>query len=130
MIAMAMVMLHAGMTETLALGLARGAGDFYPLIAPWIGALGAFMTGSNTNSNVLFGTLQMRTAELLGYAVTVILAAQTGGGAVGSVLAPTKIVVGASTTELIGQEGHIMKKLIGYVAILLLVMSAITWLLT
>jgi lactate permease len=130
MIAMAMVMLHAGMTETLALGLARGAGDFYPLIAPWIGALGAFMTGSNTNSNVLFGTLQMRTAELLGYAVTVILAAQTGGGAVGSVLAPTKIVVGASTTELIGQEGHIMKKLIGYVAILLMVMSAITWLLT
>ncbi len=130
MIAMAMVMLHAGMTETLALGLARGAGDYYPLIATWIGALGAFMTGSNTNSNVLFGTLQMRTAELLGYAVTVILAAQTGGGAVGSVLAPTKIVVGASTTELMGQEGHIMKKLIGYVVILLLVMSAMTWLLT
>ena len=130
MIAMAMVMLHAGMTETLALGLARASGDFYPLIAPWIGALGAFMTGSNTNSNVLFGTLQMRTAELLGYTVTVILAAQTGGGAVGSVLAPTKIIVGASTTELLGQEGHIMKKLIGYVAILLLVMSGITWLFT
>ena len=128
MVGMAMVMLHAGMTETLALGLARSAGDYYPLIAPWIGALGAFMTGSNTNSNVLFGTLQMRTSELLGFTVTAILAAQTAGGAVGSVLAPTKIVVGASTTKLIGQEGIIMKRLVGSIIFLLLLLSVIVWL--
>jgi len=71
----------------------------------WIGALGAFMTGSNTNSNVLFGLLQTRTAELLGYSLPLVLAAQTAGGAVGSIFAPTKIVVGASTAGMAGQEG-------------------------
>ncbi len=60
-------MQHAGMTETLAQGLADATGRFFPVVSPWIGALGAFMTGSNTNSNVVFSALQMRTAELLGY---------------------------------------------------------------
>ena len=125
MVAMAVVMQHAGMTETLARGLAEGVGRAFPLVSPWIGALGAFMTGSNTNSNVVFTSLQMRTAELLGYSVALILAAQTSGGALGSVIAPTKIVVGASTAGMEGREGEVMRKMLGYTGLLVLMMSVL-----
>lgn len=125
MVAMAVIMQHAGMTETLARGLADGVGWLFPLVSPWIGALGAFMTGSNTNSNVVFATLQLRTAELLGYSVAVILAAQTSGAALGSVIAPTKVVVGASTGGMEGREGEVMRKMLGYTVILILLISVL-----
>ncbi len=125
MVAMAVIMQHAGMTETLARGLAEGVGAAFPAISPWIGALGAFMTGSNTNSNVVFATLQQRTAELLGYSVALILAAQTSGGALGSVIAPTKIVVGASTGGMAGREGEVMRKMLVYTGLLILLVSVL-----
>jgi lactate permease len=125
MVAMAVVMQHAGMTETLARGLSEGVGRAFPLVSPWIGALGAFMTGSNTNSNVVFARLQMRTAELLGFSVALILAAQTSGGALGSVIAPTKIVVGASTGGMAGREGEVMRKMLVYTGILIALISVL-----
>ncbi len=125
MVAMAMVMSHAGMTDTLARGLADGVGAAFPAMSPWIGALGAFMTGSNTNSNVVFAALQLRTAELLGYTVAIILAAQTAGAALGSVIAPTKIVVGASTAGMGGREGEIMRKMLLYTGLLVLLISVL-----
>jgi len=123
MITMAVIMENSGMTDTLARGLANGTGAVFPLVAPWIGALGAFMTGSNTNSNVVFGALQLRTAELLGYAAPVILAAQTAGAALASVMAPTKVVVGASTAGMAGKEGEVMSKMIRYTVPLVLLIS-------
>ena len=126
MVAMAMVMQHAGMTETLARGLADAVGRAYPLVAPWVGALGAFMTGSNTNSNVVFAALQQRTADLLGYSVAVILAAQSSGGALASVFAPTKVVVGASTTGMAGREGDVMAALGKYILLLVALVSVLT----
>lgn len=128
MVAMAVIMQHSGMTETLAQGLARGVGRAYPLVAPLIGALGAFMTGSNTNSNVVFGALQLRTAVLLTYSIAIILAAQTAGAAVASIMAPTKVVVGASTAGMAGREGDVMRKLIVYTAILVAIISVLAML--
>jgi lactate permease len=126
MVAMAVVMEHAGMTEVLARGMAQGMGKLFPLVSPWIGGLGAFMTGSNTNSNVVFGALQMQTAQLLGYSIPIILAAQTVGAAIGSVLAPTKVVVGASTAGMAGKEGEVMRKLAIYAFLLLLLISLLS----
>jgi lactate permease len=126
MVAMAVVMQHAGMTDTLARGLAGMIGSLYPLVAPWIGALGAFMTGSNTNSNVVFSPLQKRTAEILGYSLAIILGAQTAGAALASILAPTKVVVGASTAGMAGREGDVLRKLIVYTLILLVFVSILT----
>lgn len=123
MVAMVVVMGHAGMTDALATGLAQGTGALFPLVSPWIGALGAFMTGSNTNSNVVFGELQLRTAEILGYSAAIILGAQTAGAAVASILAPTKIVVGASTAGMDGKEGDVMRKLLVYAGILVALVS-------
>jgi len=72
--------------------------------------LGAFMTGSNTNSNVVFASMQQEAAQLLAISVPLILAAQTTGGAVGSMLAPSKVIVGCSTAGLAGKEGDVLKK--------------------
>ena len=126
MVAMATMMQASGMTEALAQGLANAVGGAFPLIAPLIGAIGAFMTGSNTNSNVVFAALQMRTAELLNYNVPTILAGQTAGAAVASVAAPTKVVVGASTAGMADKEGDVLRALVGYTAILVLFISLLT----
>jgi lactate permease len=125
MVTMAVIMENAGMTDTLARGLAS-MGSIFPLVAPWIGALGAFMTGSNTNSNVVFGALQLRTAQLLGYEAVIILAGQTAGAALASVMAPAKVVVGASTAGMAGREGEVMRKIILYTVILVLFISILT----
>ncbi len=126
MVAMATMMQTSGMTEALAQGLAGAVGGAFPLISPWIGAIGAFMTGSNTNSNVVFAGLQMRTAELLAYNVPAILAGQTAGASVASVAAPTKVVVGASTAGMAGAEGDVLRALIGYTALLVMFISFLT----
>jgi lactate permease len=67
----------------------------------------------------------MRTAELLGFSVALILAAQTSGGALGSVIAPTKIVVGASTGGMAGREGEVMRKMLVYTGILIALISVL-----
>ncbi|MBT3336688.1 MAG: L-lactate permease [Anaerolineae bacterium] len=126
MVAMAVVMQQSGMTEALAQGLANAVGTAFPFAAAWIGALGAFMTGSNTNSNVVFAALQLRTAELLGYSVPIILAAQTAGASLGSVLAPAKLIVGASTAGMEGKEGVALRAVIGYGVGLIFFISSLT----
>ncbi len=126
MVAMAVTMEHAGMTRTLAEGLGAAAGMTYPVTAPFIGALGAFMTGSNTNSNVVFAGLQDQTAQLLGYAPAVILAAQTTGGAVGGAFAPAKVILGCSTVGLGGKEGPVVKATLMYGLVILAVVGVVT----
>jgi lactate permease len=123
---MAVVMQHAGMINALAAGFSSAAREAFPLLSPWLGALGAFMTGSNTNSNLVMSQLQLRTSELLGLPAAVILAAQTTGGALGSVIAPTKIIVGASTAGLSGKEGQVLRALLPMIAGLLVIISILT----
>jgi lactate permease len=131
MVGMAVTMEHAGMTHLLANGIARLAGPAFPLAAPFIGALGAFMTGSNTNSNVIFGDLQQSVAELLGVSPLIILAGQTAGGAIGSAFAPAKIIVGCSTVE--AEEAPALQAVMRYglaiVALLALATGAAVYLL-
>jgi lactate permease len=128
MVGMAVVMDHAGMTYILAEGLGKVSGPLYPLVAPFIGMLGAFMTGSNTNSNVVFAPLQQQAAQLLGIGVAVILAAQTTGGALGSMLAPAKLIVGCSTAGLAGEEGKVLKKTLAPGLIIAGVVGVLAWL--
>lgn len=127
MVCFALIMDHAGMIQTLAQGVSRVFGSVYPLISPWIGLLGAFMTGSNTNSNVVFGVFQQNTAQLAGISVALILAAQTTGGALGSMIAPAKLIVGCSTVGLSGKEGPVLKKTMAYGLVITLIVGLITW---
>ena len=113
LVAMASLMTHTGMTQIIARGISETFdADIYPLFAPFIGTLGAIMTGSNANSNVVFGALQQETATLLALSVPIILAGQTAGASLGSVLAPAKIIVGCSTVGLGGQEGPVIRRML------------------
>ena len=123
MVAMSVTMDSSGMTLALAQGLSQIAGATYPLVSPYIGALGAFMTGSNVNSNVIFTSLQQTTAQLLGLNPIVILAGQTTGGAVGGAFAPAKVMLACSTVGLTGQEGKVMKPVLIYGLIILAVVG-------
>jgi lactate permease len=113
LVAMAVTMQHAGMTQRLAEALSAGTGPFFPFLSGFIGALGSFMTGSNTNSNVIFGSLQQETAVVLNLSIPIILAAQTAGGAIGSMFAPAKVIVGCSTVPG-ASDGQVLKKVTLY----------------
>lgn len=128
LVSMSVVMNHAGMTATIANGIAAGVGSLYPLASPFIGALGAFMTGSNTNSNVIFAQLQLRTAQVIGLSAPIILAAQTAGGALGSVIAPAKIIIGTATAGLKGYEGLVLRRMSGYTILVIGLISITAWL--
>lgn len=129
MMGMAILMTHAGMTNLLAEGISQSVPQMlYPMVAPFIGALGAFITGSNNNSNVLFAVLQMKNAELLGLGTPLILASQTTGGSIGSIIAPAKNIVGCSTVGLSNQEGVVLAKSLVYGLLLLLFVALQTML--
>ncbi len=110
MVGLSTLMDHCGMTYLLAQGLSRVLGHAYPILSPWVGILGAFATGSNNNSNVLFGLLQKNVAVLLNTRPEVLVAAQTAGGSLGSMLAPAKILVGCSTVGQVGREGQVLRQ--------------------
>jgi lactate permease len=124
MVGMAVMMEHAGMTHLLADGIARAAGAAFPLVSPFIGVLGAFMTGSNTNSNVVFAGLQQQVAKLAGVNALIILAAQTTGGAIGSAFAPAKVIVGCSTVD--AEEGPVLKAVMRYGLIIVAAVALVT----
>jgi len=125
LIAMAVTMQLAGMTQLLAQGLGAGTDPVFPFLSPFIGALGAFMTGSNTNSNVVFGQLQLETANALAIGITLILAAQTAGGAIGSLFAPAKVIVGTSTVEG-ADDSKVLGRAVAYGLIIVAMLGAIT----
>jgi lactate permease len=127
LVAMAVTMQHAAMTQILAEALSAGTGPVFPFLSPFIGALGAFMTGSNTNSNVVFGNLQLETATALGLAAAIILAAQTAGGAIGSLFAPAKVIVGCSTVEG-AEDSKVLRRAVGYGLTIIAILGLITWL--
>ncbi len=129
MIGLATLMQHTSMTLRLAEGVSNLVGVVYPLFAPFIGIIGSFVTGSNTNSNVLFGVLQKNVAELLGLSPLVILAAQTVGGALGSMIAPAKLAIGSSTTAAKGLEGDILRMTLPLGLACVAIIGAAAWLL-
>ena len=111
LIAMSRVMGGTGQVLVLAQGTAAVTGKYYALFAPFIGVLGAFMTSSNMASNILFSSFQHTMAELLHLSPAVILGAQTGGAAIGNVLCPGNVLLGATTVGILGREGELLKML-------------------
>jgi lactate permease len=123
MVGISTLMSHSGMTWILAEGLARVSGPCFPLVSPWIGALGAFLTGSNTNSNLLCAPLQQSIAARLNLPERWLLAGQTAGGAAGSVLSPAKVVVGAGAAGGGDLEGRAMRRLLLPIGAILVLLS-------
>lgn len=103
------IMVHSGMIDTLASAAAAVLGPAWPAAVPLVGALGSFITGSATASNILFGGFQVAAADASGLTPLLALAGQGFGAAIGNVIAPHNIVAGAATVGLIGREGAILK---------------------
>lgn len=98
------------MPLTLATGAADLAGSAWPMFAPWVGALGAFVAGSNTVSNLMFSLFQFSTAEQIDVSPTVVVATQAVGGAAGNMVTVHNVVAACATVGLIGKEGHLIRK--------------------
>lgn len=116
----------SGQIEILAQCFVRILGNYYSLFAPLIGLLGSFITSSNMASNILFGKFQLTTATLLGQSSTLFLGAQTAGGAVGNAICPGNVVLGCATTDLLGSEGVILRKVLPIVGATALLCGGIT----
>jgi lactate permease len=109
----AVMMMDSGMIDLIARTLVSATGDAYPLASPFIGLLGAFVTGSNTNSNILFGSLQEIAAISLGFKAAIMCGAQSIGASIGGGIGPTTISLGAAAAQIQGQEGRIYRKTLG-----------------
>lgn len=92
--------------------IADSVGGIYPLLAPSVGALGAFIAGSNTVSNMMFSQFQFGVAENLGISTAIIVASQAIGAAAGNMIAIHNVVAASATVGLLGQEGSTLRKTI------------------
>jgi lactate permease len=97
-----------GLDATLGLAFAR-TGFLYPFFGTLIGWLGTASTGSDTSSNVLFGSLQKFTAQQLGISPYIMASANSGGGVMGKMVAPQSVVVASTATGTYGSEGSILR---------------------
>jgi lactate permease len=100
----------ASMPISMARYVADSVGNIYPLLAPAVGALGAFIAGSNTVSNMMLGQFQFGVAESLGVSTALVVAAQAVGAAAGNMVAIHNVVAASATVGLLGREGAVLRK--------------------
>lgn len=99
---------YSGLDATLGLAFA-GTGVLYPFFGTMLGWLGVALTGSDTSSNVLFGSLQRITAEQLGLSPVLMAASNSSGGVMGKMIDAQSIVVASTATRWYGHEGEILR---------------------
>ncbi len=136
LIALASVMNYSGMITAIASSLVAVTGDFYPLVAPLIGAIGTFVTGSDTSSNILFAKLQAHVANQLGmtaqgsfYGIegsqtNWLVAANTTGATGGKMISPQSIAIATAACDMQGKDGEILRSAIPY-ALLYIVLGGL-----
>jgi lactate permease len=105
-------------------------GSIWYLVAPLVGILGAFISGSNTTSDIMFGPFQYGTAVASGTAVTPTLALQALGGAAGNMICIHNVVAAATTVGLVGKEGLIIRKNLPVALLYGLIAGALAWIIT
>jgi lactate permease len=99
---------YSGLDATMGLAFAQ-TGYLYPIFGTMLGWLGVALTGSDTSSNVLFGSLQRITAEQLDLSPTLMAAANSSGGVMGKMIDAQSIVVASIATRWVGHEGDILR---------------------
>lgn len=140
LIIMATVMNNSGMIVAIATGLVAVSGSFYPFFAPFIGAIGTFVTGSDTSSNILFGKLQAHVAEQMGmYSQTSFCgfsgseadwlgAANTAGATGGKMISPQSIAIATAACDMKGEDDAILRRALPYALIYIAICGLIVWL--
>ena len=120
-LALAYVMNQSGMTGTLGNFLAQ-TGSFFLVLSPILGWIGVAVTGSDTSANALFGALQVQTAAQAGLDPVLLAAANTSGGVLGKMVSPQNLAIAASAVGMAGQEGVLLRKVLGYSLVMLVFM--------
>ena len=120
-VAIAKLMGYSGMVLSLANGLVAMAGNVYPLIAPIIGAIGCFVTGSATSACIMFAKLQNEVAAQLGVNPYWLVAANSAGATAGKMISPQSIAVAVAAVSASGQDGAIMRKTILWCVLYLII---------
>jgi lactate permease len=108
MLALGNLTKYSGIDATLGLAMAK-TGVLYPFFGTLLGWLGVALTGSDTASNVLFGSLQKITAEQTGISPVLMGAANSSGGVMGKMVDAQSIVVASTATNWYGHEGDILR---------------------
>lgn len=127
MLALGFVTRYGGTDATLGLAFTR-TGRLYPFFATLLGWLGVALTGSDTSSNVLFGSLQKITAQQLGFNPVLIVTANSTGGVMGKMIDAQSIVVATASTGQSGQEGKILRFVFWHSIALAAIMAVIVML--
>jgi lactate permease len=100
----------ASMPISMARWVAGSVGEVYPFFAPTVGALGAFLAGSNTVSNLMLSQYQYSVAQALGVSGATMVAAQSIGAAAGNMIAIHNVVAASATVGLMGREGQTLRR--------------------
>lgn len=124
-LACAKVMIYSGMISDIATFAIAVTGSFYPFIAPWLGCLGTFVTGSGTSSGVLFGKVQLEAANALGMDKYWMVGLNSLGVGSGKMLSPQSLAIGLSAVDKQGEDAKLMKMIIPYGLGYLVLMSII-----
>lgn len=126
-VSLAKIMEYSGMINAIAIVLVAVTGSFFPIISPMLGALGTFVTGSDTSANLLFGKLQAEVAESINVNPYWLAASNTAGATIGKMISPQSIAVAASATNLVGQEGNILKQTAKYCFIFVIILGVLIY---
>lgn len=127
-VAISKIMSYSAMTSSISFGLCAITGTLYPIIAPLLGAIGTFVTGSDTSANILFGGLQSEAAKSLGINPYWIAAANTAGATAGKMISPQSIAIATSATGLIGKEGKIFSSTIKFCLVYVIILGIVVYL--
>ena len=127
MLALGNITKYGGIDATLGLALA-GTGSLYPFFGTLLGWLGVALTGSDTASNVLFGSLQKITSEQLGLSPILMGAANSSGGVMGKMIDAQSIVVASTATRCFGQEGAILRRVFWHSLVLAAMVGVLVYL--
>lgn len=117
---------YSGISATLALALAQ-TGNAFAFFSPIVGWIGVFLTGSDTSSNLLFGTLQQLTAQQLGISEVLFLAANSVGGVVGKMISPQSIAIACAAVGLAGKESELFRFTVKYSILLVIGIGLFTY---
>ena len=117
LVMMAQVLKGSGVMEIIAEGVTQLTGKYYSFAVPFLGLLGAFVTSSNTSSNILLGSFQKTAANMISVNEAAVLSAQTAGGAIGTVVGPSTILLGTTTAGCKGKEGEVLRFMIPLVLV-------------
>ena len=125
-LACAKIMSYSGMISTISTFAISTTGSFYPIFAPWIGALGTFVTGSGTNSGVLFGAVQIDAAQQLNTNPYWTVALNSLGVAAGKMLSPQSLAIGLSSVDAKGEDAKLLRMIAPYGLVFLVGMSILS----